>query len=100
MVVVNYYREEDYNPNTDGYHLHLAAVINDVLDLNNDIQLMIECIDNDPNFNPKNGVLYEIFLTRATIAADPIPEPAFAIDRVVEKKYTEEQGWHTPIIRL
>jgi hypothetical protein len=29
MIVVNYYQAEDYNPNTDGYTLTLAGVIND-----------------------------------------------------------------------
>ncbi len=93
MIIVNYYREEDFNPETDGYHLHLAGVINDSLDLNYDIQLIIDCIDNDSDFEPKNGILYELQLVRATISADPIPEPAFAIREVIELKrckYTEE----------
>ena len=101
MIVVNYFREEDYNPETDGYHLVLAAVINDSLDLNNDIDLITECIDNDLDFEPKNGVLYEVYLDRATIAADPVPEPAFSINRVVEKKYNNDLGtWDTPLVRM
>jgi hypothetical protein len=100
MIIVNYFRDEDYNHATDGYHLHLAAVANDVLSLNSDIDLITEAIDNDPDFEPKNGVLYEIYLDRATIAADPVAEPAFALNRVVEKKYNADCGWHTPIVRL
>lgn len=100
MIVVNYFREPDYNPDTDGYHLHLAGVVNDTLDLNCDIQLIIDCIDNDSDFEPKSGVMYELFLDRATIAADPVSEPAFAINQIVEKVYSEDYGWHTPLIRM
>ena len=92
MIIVNYYREEDCNPETDGYHLHLAGVINDSLDLNYDIQLIIDCIDNDSDFEPKNGILYELQLVRATISADPIPEPAFAIIEVIELKRCKHTG--------
>ena len=98
MIIVNYYRDEDYNPDTDGYILTLAAVVNDELDLNNDIQLITDCIDNDPDFEPENGCLYEIQLDRATIAADPVPEPAFAISRIVRKRYDIDRGWETPIV--
>ena len=92
MIIVNYYREEDFNHETDGYHLHLAGVINDSLDLNYDIQLIIDCIDNDSDFEPKNGILYELQLVRATISADPIPEPAFAIREVIELKRCKHTG--------
>ena len=101
MIVVNYYQSEDYNPATDGYMLHLAGVANDQLDLNNDIELIQECIENDPTFNPRNGVMYEVYLDRATIAsAYPIQEPAFAINRVVEMVYNHDYGHHTPIVQL
>lgn len=99
MIIVNAYYEEDYNPLTDGYHLHLAGVVNDIFDINNDPQLISEAIDNDPDFNPKAGQFYEIQLIRATIAADPIPEHALTIDRVIEKVYDEDRGWITPIVR-
>lgn len=101
MIVVNYYQEEDYNPDTDGYQLILAGVINDSLDLQCDIELITDCIKNDINFEPKNGVLYELFLDRATISADPIPEPAFALTKIVKKVYNKETELHeTPLIRL
>jgi len=58
MIVVNYYQEEDYNPDTDGYHLHLAGVINDTLELQDDVQIIKEAIENCGEFEPKNGVLY------------------------------------------
>lgn len=86
MIVVNYFQAEDYNPDTDGYSLTLAGVINDTLDLQDDIQLITECIANDTDFEPKNGVLYEIYLDRAIIHTSfPAFNPAFAINRIVEK---------------
>lgn len=101
MIVVNYYQEEDYNPETDGYYLSLAAVINDSLDLHDDIELIIECISNCGEFEPKNGVMYEIYLDRANIAAPfPAIDPAFAVNRIVEKAYSEHLGHHTPIVQL
>ena len=101
MIVVNYYQEEDYNPETDGYYLVLAGVINDTLDLQDDVELIKEAIENCGEFEPQNGVMYEIYLDRATIAsAYPIQEPAFAVNRIVEKVYHEDYGHHTPTVRL
>lgn len=101
MIVVNYYRDEDYNPETDGYGLYLAGVINDGLDLQADIQRIIDCIDNDLDFDPKNGVLYEIQLLRATIQSDPVDEPAFAIREVIELKRDKHTGeFSIPLVRL
>ena len=101
MIIVNLYFEEDYNPETDGFHLHLAGVVNDTVDLYYDPQLIQDCIENDPDFEPKAGQFYELQLIRATIASDPVPEPAFAIDRIIEKKRNKETGdWETPLIRL
>ena len=101
MIIVNYYRAEDCNPETDGYYLHLAGVINDSLDLQYDIQLIIDCIDNDIDFEPKNGILYELQLTRATIQADPINESAFAIREIIELKRCKHTGEFSPeLVRL
>lgn len=100
MIIVNLYCEEDYDPKTDGFNLHLAAVVNDELCLYSDPQLIQEGIENDPNFTPEPGKFYEIQLIRATIAADPVPESAFVIDRVVEKKYDPDFGWITPLVRI
>ena len=101
MIIVNYYREEDCNSETDGYHLHLAGVINDSLDLNCDIQLITDCIDNHSDFEPKNGILYELQLVRATIASDPINEPAFAIREIIEMKRCKETGsFNSELVRL
>ena len=101
MIVVNYYQAEDYNPDTDGYTLTLAGVINDTLDLQEDIELITECIDNCGEFEPKNGVLYEIYLDRAKIVAPfPAIDPAFSVNRIVEKKYSEDFGHYTPIVEL
>lgn len=100
MIIVNLYCEEDYDPTTDGFHLHLAGVVNDELNLYIDPQLIAECIENDPDFEPKAGQFYEIQLIRGTIASDPIPEPAFAIDRVIEKKYDIDFGWVTSLVRM
>ena len=101
MIVVNYYQAEDYNPDTDRYTFTFAAVINDTSDLHADIKLITECIDNCGEFEPKNGVLYEIYLDRAKIAAPfPAIDPAFAVNRIVEKKYSEDFGHYTPIVEL
>ena len=100
MIIVNYFREEDYNPETDGYMLNLAGVINDILDLNYDIELIKDCIDNDTDFDPKNGQMYELQLDRAAIKSDPVDEPAFVISRVITKKYDLNCGWITPIVQL
>jgi len=101
MIIVNYYQDEDFNAETDGYHLHLAGVINDNLDLQYDIQLITDCIDNDTDFEPKNGILYELQLTRATISADPVPEPAFAIREIIELKRCKHTGEFSPeLVRL
>lgn len=101
MIIVNYYREEDCNPETDGYHLHLAGVINDILDLQYDIQLITDCIDNDTDFEPENGILYELQLTRATIQADPIDEPTFVIREIIELKRCKHTGVFFPeLVRL
>lgn len=100
MIIVNVYYQDDYNPDTDGYHLMLAGVVNDSLDLDNDPQLIKDAIDNDIKFEPKAGQFYEIQLIRGTIASDPIPEPAFAIDRIIEKVYDIDCGWTTPLVRM
>ena len=101
MIIVNLYCEEDYNPTTDGFHLHLAGLVNDTLCLYSDIDLITDRIENDPNFEPKAGQFYEIQLIRGTIASDPIPEPAFSIDRIIEKKYcSKSESWVTPLVRM
>jgi len=101
MIIVNLYCEEDYNPETDGFHLVLAGIVNDTLDLYCDPQLIQDCIENDPDFEPKAGQFYEIQLIRATIDADPIPEPYFAIDRIIEKVNCKHTGeWITPLVRM
>lgn len=101
MIIVNLYCDEDYDSTTDGFHLHLAGLVNETLDIYNDPTLIIECIENDPNFEPKAGQFYEIQLIRGTIASDPIPEPAFSIDRIIEKKYcSESESWITPLVRM
>lgn len=68
--------------------------------MHHDPPLVIDAIANDTDFVPKEEVAYEVFLIRAQIAADPIDELAFAIDRVVEKKYHQDYGWHTPKVQL
>jgi hypothetical protein len=100
MIIVNYWHEKDYDPTTDGYSLHLEGIVNDVFDIVYDAELIQQAIDNDPDFEPKPETLYEIQLIRATIASDPINEPAFAIDRVIEKKYDSDCGWVTPLVRM
>lgn len=101
MIVVNYFQDEDYNPDTDGYYLHLAGVINDELELQDDVNLIKEAIENSSDFNPKNGVVYEIYLDRArTRAPYPVIDPSFCINRVVEKKYSADLGFYTPIVEL
>ena len=101
MIIVNLYCDEDYNPTTDGFHLHLAGLVNDTLDIYSDPCLIIDCIENDTNFEPKAGQFYEIQLIRGTIASDPMPEPAFSIDRIIEKKYcNESETWVTPLVRM
>lgn len=101
MIIVNYLIDNGYNPLTDGYYLTLAGVVNDVLDLHNDIQLIIDCIDNSDEFTPSVGVMYELYLTRATIASDPVPEPAFFLDRIVKKKYDPDScTFYTPTVNL
>ena len=100
MIIVNIYCEEDYNPTTDGFHLILAGVVNDEINLYYDPQLIQECVENDPDFEPKAGKFYEVQLIRGTIDADPVPEHAFAIDRVIEKKYDADFGWVTPLVRM
>jgi hypothetical protein len=101
MIIVNYFQDEDYNPETDGYSLHLAGMVNDHLDLDYDINLIKECIDNQDEHEFLNDVLYEIHLCRATIDADPIPEPAFAIYQVVTMERSKETGIHQmKLVRL
>lgn len=102
MIVVNYWLDLDCDRFVDGATLSLQAIINDQLDLDNDIQLIKDAIDNDEDFDPKAEHLYEIYLTRATIASDPIPEPAFCIDHVVTKvQDLHDDGlWITPLVRL
>jgi hypothetical protein len=71
------------------------------LDLQDDIELITECISNCGEFEPKNGVMYEIYLDRANIQAPfPAIDPAFAVNRIVEKKYSEDFGHYTPIVEL
>jgi len=93
MIVVNYYQAEDYNPDTDGYTLTLAGVINDNLDLHDDIAMIIECIDNDVDFEPKNGVMYEIYLDRANIQAPfPAIDPHFQLIQLSKKNIVKISG--------
>lgn len=101
MIIVNYYQEEDYNPETDGYHLNLAAVVNDTLDLINDIEQIKDAIDNSSEFEPKNGTLYELHLDRAVINySHPAREYTFSLTNIVEMKYSPELGHHKPLIDL
>ena len=101
MIIVNLYCDEDYNPTTDGFHLHLTGLVNDTFDLYSDTDLITDCIENDPDFEPKAGQFYELQLIRGTIASDPIPEPAFAIDRIIKKVYNSEyESWETPLVRM
>jgi len=100
MIIVNVYCDKDYDPSTDGFYLDLVGVVNDTLNLYIDPQLIQDCVENDTNFKPKSGQLYEIQLIRATISSDPVPEPAFVIDRVIEKKYDPVFGWCTPLVRM
>ena len=96
-----YWQDADRNPDTDGYSLMLSAIANDNFDVHVDPQLAIDAIDNDSDFEPKGDTLYEIHLVRATIAADPVPEPALAIDRVIELKQDNADGlWSRPIVRM
>lgn len=101
MIVVNYFRGDNYDPDTkDGYDLDLVAVVNDTLDLVFDPIRIKECIDNDDEFDPEFGILYEVYLDRATIDSSPVPDLAFAINRVVKKWYREDIGWYTPVVRM
>jgi hypothetical protein len=93
MIIVNYWQDKDYDPTTDGYELTLAGVVNDSLSLTNDLQLIELAVDNDNEFEPKDETVYELYLERCTIAADPIPERAFRITRVVELKQDSEGYW-------
>jgi hypothetical protein len=90
MIIINLYCEEDYNPDTDGYYLDVAGIINDTLDLNYDPELIKECIYND--FEVEAGKFYELQLIRGTSSADPIDEPIFVIDRIIEKVYDDDAG--------
>lgn len=98
MIVVNLFLEKGCDLISDGCLLDLAAVVNDCFNINSDPQLIQECIYND-SFEPKEEVLYEIQLTRGTIASDPIPERCFVITNILEKVYDEDFGWATPLIR-
>ncbi len=96
MIIVNLYSDEDYNPHTDDYNIFLAGIVNDTFNLHIDPNLIIDAIENDDEFEPEAGQFYEIQLVRAMIASDPIPEPAFVVDRITKKQYDENQGWITP----
>ena len=101
MIIVNLYYEEDYDPATDGFHLHLSGLVSDTLDIYHDPDLITDCIENDPDFEPKAGQFYELQLIRGTIASDPVDEPAFSIDRVIQKKYCKQtESWVTPLVRM
>lgn len=96
MIIVNYWHDKDYDLTTDEYELTLAGVINDSLSLTNDLDLIELAVDMDNNFEPEAETLYELHLQRCTIAADPVPERAFSIDKVVELSFDAEYGWHKP----
>ncbi|MCP4356297.1 MAG: hypothetical protein GY793_11880 [Proteobacteria bacterium] len=97
MVVVNYFKEKD----NDRYSLDLAGIINDSYDILFDGDLIDDAITNDDDFNPEESTLYEVYLERATIAADPIPEPAFCIVYTVKKIHDpNDETWKSKLIRL
>ena len=100
MIIVNLTFEESYDPETDGYHLELAAVVNDTLDLFNDVDLIKDCIENDTEIERKGGSSYVVQLLRATIDSDPIPEPAFIVGSFIQEVYDPNYGWITPTIKL
>jgi len=98
MIVVNYWREKDCELHE--FNLHLAGMVNETLNLFMDVDLINECIFNE-NYSFKEEVLYEVYLTRATISADPIPEPAFAVFQIIQKKQNKDTGeWETPLVRM
>ena len=97
MIVINYFKHKD----EDDFLMHLCGIVNENLDLDYEPILLREAIENDPEFKPKEDTLYELYLTRATIASDPVDEPAFAIYNVLEKTYSKEiEDWINPIVRL
>lgn len=100
MIIVNYWLDLDVEDRE--YSLLLAGVINDTLDLDFDIVLIHDAIDNNDDFEPKHETLYEIHLVRASIANGTIMgEPAFYIDKALEKTHNKETGeWITPIVQL
>jgi len=83
MIIVNYFLQEDGNA-----EFHLQGVVNDALDIYNDIQPLIDCVEN---IDFKKTGLFEIYLERATISADPIPEPAFHAFKIIER-IVDDQG--------
>lgn len=98
MIIINLFLESGCDPITDGPIIHLEGIINDNFDIDYDPGLIQECIQND-DFTPKEEVLYEIQLTRGTIASDPIPESCFVVTNILEKVNDENFGWITPLIR-
>lgn len=101
MIIVNHFRAEDYNPDTDGYDLILEAVVNDKLDLLDDIDKLVEALDNE-DFEFKNGTFYEIHFDRAIIYySHPASERCFHISKIFEYDYNSETGqWTKPLIDL
>lgn len=101
MIIVNYFKEKDSHLTEDGYDLYLEAIVNDVFDIFTDPVLIESAIDNDTGFCLPKGVMCEIHLVRGTIQADPIDEPAFCVERIIEKKYDKEaMCWYTPLVRM
>lgn len=95
MIVVNYFQESDFNPETDGYSLELAAVINDVFDINEDPQRIKECIEDCPEWPAfENEVMYEIYLDRGLITqqAPFMGEKIFVVSKVVKLDYDPDNG--------
>ena len=97
MIVINLWIEAGESVQT-GANIDLLAVTNDMFDLQNDPDLIEhEIYESDYHF--KTETVYEIVLDRATIDADPVPEPALEISYIRELKQSEPGHWQYGPIR-
>ena len=109
MIIVSYIKEKSYLGNADpsidhvefDQRIDIVGIINDAINVYDQSEMyrIMDCIDNDPDFNPEVDCFYELYLRRAQIDSDPVPEEAFCIDNVVKKHYQDGQI-SDPIIRL
>lgn len=96
MIVAHYWK----NIEPEEPRITFLAVVNDEIEFN-DYDVASEAIANDDGFDPKEEVLYTLYLQRAIIESSyPLSEPSFEIVHFTEMEQNENAMWSEPVLQF